>query len=225
MKKLGLMSHNWLVRYRFQRQLRAYAQHIRGHVLDLGCGERHNESFILEHADSYLGIDWSQTQHRPMMDLVADLNHPIPLPDASADTVFSVSVLEHLHNPGMLIDESFRLLRPGGALVLQVPFQWRIHEAPHDYFRFTSFGLQHLLRNAGYRDFEILPTTGFWSTWVLKLNYHSLRWLRGPRWLRIALRLSLIPFWFANQAAALLLDRNNPNPEETQGYLVIARHP
>ncbi len=139
--------------------------------------------------------------------------------------VFSVSVRGRLHTPQMLVDESFRLLRPGGALVLQVPFRWRVHEAPYDHFRFTRFGLQHLLRNAGYEDFEILPTTGFWSTWVLKLNYHSLRWLRGPRWLRIGLRRCLIPFWFANQAAAVLLDRNNPNPDETQGYLVIARHP
>lgn len=47
---------------------------------------------------------------------------------------------------------------------------------------------------------------------VLKLHYHSLRSLRGPRWLRIGLRMALIPFWFAKQAAAVLLDRNNPAP-------------
>ncbi len=223
MKKLDLLSHNWLVRYRFQRQLRAEAGHIRGHVLDLGCGERVNESFILSCADSYRGGDWAQTLHRPMMDLVADLNGPIPLPDASADTVFSVSVLEHLSNPQMLLDEAFRLLRPGGALVLQVPFQWRVHEAPYDYFRFTSYGLRYLLAKAGFAHCEVMPTTGFWSTWVLKLNYHTLRWLRGPRPLRMVVRLLLIPLWFTDQVAALVLDRNNPNPEETQGYLVIAQ--
>jgi SAM-dependent methyltransferase len=223
MKKLDLLSHNWLIRYSFQRQLRAHAHDIRGHVLDLGCGERHNESFILEHADSYLGIDWSQTLHRPMMDLVADLNGPIPLPDACADTVFSVSVLEHLCNPQMLLDESYRLLKPGGALVLQVPFQWHIHEAPYDYFRFTCYGLRHLLVKAGYLDFKILATTGFWTTWILKFNYHSLRWLPKPKWLRRAVRGTLIPLWFFDQCIALLLDRKKVDEGETQGYLVVAR--
>lgn len=222
MRKIDLLSHNWLVHYRLQKQLRTHASDIRGDVLDLGCGERVYEPFIRKLADSYLGIDWDGTLHRPMMDLVADLNCRIPLPDACADTVFSISVLEHLHNPQMLVDEAFRLLRPGGALVLQVPFQWRVHEAPYDYFRFTSYGLQHLLQEAGFGVFEVMPTTGFWSTWVLKLNYHSLRWLRGPHWLRSLGRICLMPLWLMDQVVAVVLDRKSPNPEETQGYLVVA---
>jgi SAM-dependent methyltransferase len=156
------------------------------------------------------------------MDVAADLNMARPFPNGSVDTVFSVSVLEHLWNPQMLLAESFRMLRPGGKLVLQVPFQWGVHEAPYDYFRYTSYGLQHLLRQAGFQQMEIMPTTGFWTTWVLKLNYHSLRWIRGPWWLRKCLRLAIVPFWFTTQVAALLLDKDNPNPAETQGYLVIA---
>lgn len=225
MKKVDLLSHNWLLFHRFQSQLRANSDHIRGHVVDLGCGERHYESFLLEYANTYFGVDWTNSLHCQMMDLTADLNQVIPLHDRSADTIVSISVLEHLSNPGMLISESFRLLRPGGWLILQVPFQWGIHEAPYDYFRFTQYGLRLLLSGANFEHIEIMPTTGFWTTWVLKLNYHSLRWLKGPAWWQRTKTAMIVPFWFGTQVLALILDRRKPNPEETQGYLVLAMRP
>jgi SAM-dependent methyltransferase len=222
MKPLGFATHNWLVRYAFQRQLRDVGDFVSGVVLDLGCGERHYEDFIRSHALQYYGVDWTKTLHHHRMDVVADLNQALPFLESSADTIFSVSVMEHLHNPVIFLQEVHRVLRPGGRLVLQVPFQWRVHEAPHDYFRYTLYGLRHLLSVAGFHEASISATTGFWTTWCLKLNYHSLRWMRGPALQRRLLRVLLVPFWFANQVVALALDRQKPNSEETQGYLVVA---
>src|SRR6476660_4442754 len=67
------------------------------------------------------------------------------------DVVLCTEVLEHLPEPQRAIDEIFRVLVPGGQLLLTTRFLFPIHDAPHDYFRFTKYGLRHLLRR-----FEIL---------------------------------------------------------------------
>jgi SAM-dependent methyltransferase len=66
--------------------------------------------------------------------------------DAAFAVVLCTEVLEHLPEPQKAIDEIFRVLEPGGELLLTTRFLFPIHDAPHDYFRFTKFGLRHLLR-------------------------------------------------------------------------------
>jgi SAM-dependent methyltransferase len=66
--------------------------------------------------------------------------------DASFDVVLCTEVLEHVPEPQRAIDEMFRVLKPGGRLLLTTRFLFPIHDAPHDYFRYTKYGLRHLLR-------------------------------------------------------------------------------
>ena len=66
--------------------------------------------------------------------------------DASFDVVLCTEVLEHLPEPQRAIDEVYRVLTPGGQLLLTTRFLFPIHDAPHDYFRFTKYGLRYLLR-------------------------------------------------------------------------------
>jgi len=71
--------------------------------------------------------------------------------EATFDVVLCTEMLEHVPDPQRVIDEMRRVLRPGGLLLLTTRFLFPIHDAPHDYFRFTKYGLRHLLRR-----FEIL---------------------------------------------------------------------
>lgn len=66
--------------------------------------------------------------------------------DDAFDIVLCTEVLEHLPEPQRAVDEMFRVLKPGGSLLLTTRFLFPIHDAPHDYFRFTKYGLRHLLR-------------------------------------------------------------------------------
>lgn len=109
-------------------------------------------------------------------------------------------------------------------MILQVPWQWHVHEAPHDYFRYTPYGLKYMFEKAGFVDIEITPTAGFFTMWILKMNYFSTRFIRGPKPLRWILKAVLIPVWYISQTLAPYLDKLDRNPElETSGYYVLAR--
>lgn len=201
------------------------ADRLHGTVLDLGCGSAPYRDYIAAIADRYIGVDWSASFHDVAADVIADLNSTLPFRDGAADTVFCLSVLEHLRQPEAMLREAARVLRSGGSIVLIVPFMWQVHEAPHDYYRFTRYGLEDLFGRAGFAAVEVREISGFWATWVLKFNYQSLKLIRGPRPLRAAARLALSVVWRLDQAAARALDRRWHAPEETQSYLVTAVRP
>ena len=199
--------------------------YLRGLVVDLGCGEKPYREDVVGRNCRYLGIDWPSSLHAVEPDVVTDLNQGVPLADGCADVVMSFSVLEHLHRPAMLLEESIRILKPGGHLLLQVPFQWHVHEAPIDYVRFTRHGLERLLNDAGFDSAEINADCGFWVTWILKFNYQSTRWIRGSRVSRSLARLVLVPVWWLGQWLAPILDRIDFNAAETASYTIVASKP
>ncbi len=218
-------AHNWLIKKLVNDKVREHLPELRGTVVDLGCGTRPYEADILAHAARYVGVDWNKTLHGLQADVAADVSRPLPLRAGAADGVVAFEVLEHLPEPAMMLAEAHRVLAPGGVLLLSVPFQWWVHEEPWDFYRFTRFGLAHLLGKAGFERVVIQPTSGFWSMWVLKLNYQTARLIRGPRPLRALVRLLLIPFWWLGQVLAPLLDKVWPEERETAGYFVVARKP
>lgn len=193
-----------------------------GVVLDIGCGERPFEVDLRRHADAYFGLDWSNTLHNLKADVVADANQPLPIRSEAVDQVVSFEVLEHLAEPDVMLAEACRVLKPGGGLALSMPFQWWLHEAPWDYQRFTRYGLEYHLRKAGFDAIDIQPRGGFWTMWLLKLNYQLNRLPRGPGWIRKPVRAALIPIFWINQIVAPWLDRMWPDERETAGYFVIA---
>jgi SAM-dependent methyltransferase len=196
-----------------------------GMVYDFGCGVRPFEADILQHAKCYIGIDWSNSLHGLRADIEADLNRPLPISDGVADTVVSFEVLEHLAEPETMLREAFRILHSDGRIFLSAPFQWWLHEVPWDYFRYTRYGLEHLLRKVGFVDIDVEAVSGFWSMWFLKFNYQTARLLRGPKPVQWVVRGVLTPVWWINQTIAPFLDRLWPAQEETTGYFASARKP
>jgi SAM-dependent methyltransferase len=225
MKKASKIAHNWLIVEAHNNFFLAMLPGLKGVIVDLGCGTMPYRQEILDHGCRYVGVDWPNSVHGVVPDIASDLNAAVDLPDAYADAVMSFSVLEHLHRPARMLEESWRILKPGGSLFIEVPFQWHVHEAPWDYFRFTRHGLERLLQDAGFEEIEVRENGGFWATWVLKFNYQSRRWLRGPRPVRLLIHLLLIPIWFLSQTMARWLDAVDFNPGEAPSYATVARKP
>jgi SAM-dependent methyltransferase len=215
--------YNWLIYKNYDRFLKKESNHYRGTLYDLGCGEAPYKQFFLQYAKHYIGVDWTDTIHDTKADVVADLNKPLPLESNVADTVVSLSTMEHLCEPQMMLSEAYRILKPGCYIVLQVPWQWWVHERPCDFFRYTPYGLMYMFEKAGFVDVVVEPEAGFFTMWVLKLNYFSLRFIRGPKPMRGLIKAGLLPFWYIGQTLAPLLDKLDRNwALETSGYFVIA---
>jgi SAM-dependent methyltransferase len=218
-------SHNWLIMKAVNDKVRARLPQFSGTVLDFGCGIRPFEQDILQFADEYIGVDWTNTLHGLHADIAADLNKPLPVASECVDHVVSFEVMEHLREPQVMLAEAFRVLRAGGAITVSTPFQWWVHEAPWDYYRYTCYGHRYLFDKAGFIDIDVQPTTGFWSMWLLKLNYQTFRLVKGARWRRRLTRAVFIPFWWLNQNLGRWIDSHWLDANETAGYFVTARKP
>lgn len=217
-------AHNWLIYDNGDKWLLEYSKYYKGVLVDLGCGTAPYKEFFLQYVEKYVGVDWANTFHNFKADVVSNLNEKIELSDEYADSMVSFSVLEHLCEPQVFLNESYRVLKDGGVLVLGVPWMWHVHEAPYDYFRYTPYGLKYMFEKAGYGDIYVQPTSGFFTMWFLKMNYFTLRWIHGSAFRRIITKGILIPFWYLVQKIAPWLDSLHRGWSlESAGYYVIAK--
>lgn len=123
---------------------RLIPRHARGDLLDLGCGQVPLYSAYVSHVQSVTCVDWPGSPHDVShADILCDVNEPLPIESDSFDTVVCSDVLEHLHSPTVALSEMSRVLRPGGKILLSVPFLYGLHEQPHDYHRYTRFAIQN----------------------------------------------------------------------------------
>jgi SAM-dependent methyltransferase len=215
---------NWLAYDNGDKWLLEYSKYYKGILVDLGCGEAPYKEFFLQYADKYIGVDWTNTLHNSKADIVSNLNEKIELPDQYADTIISLSVMEHLCEPQIFLNESYRILKDGGMIVLSVPWMWWIHEAPYDYFRYTPYGLKYMFEKAGFKDIHVQPVSGFFTMWFLKMNYFSESWIRGSKIRQGVTRALLTPIWYLVQKLAPWLDSLHRGWSlESVGFFVVAK--
>jgi len=89
----------------------------------------------------YIGADMSSGLG---VDVVLNL-HNIDLPSESVGTVISCDTFEHVEYPRKALSELYRILKPGGILIISSVMLYNIHAAPNDYWRFTPEGFKSLL--------------------------------------------------------------------------------
>jgi SAM-dependent methyltransferase len=116
-------------------------------ILDYGCADVPYRHFFPPAAD-YVGADLPGNPHATL-ELNADAT--VPAPDGSFDAVISTQVLEHVTDPALYLAESFRVLRPGGRMLLSTHGIFIYHPDPIDHWRWTCAGLRHVVEDAGFR--------------------------------------------------------------------------
>ncbi len=148
-------------------------------VLDAGAGEGRYHRF-LDHTQ-YIAVDFGEGDSAwdySSLESIADLHH-LPFEDAAFDGVTCTQVLEHVRYPDRVIHELARTLKPGGHLFLSAPQGWHQHQKPHDYFRFTSFVLDAMFREASLQPVYIRPMGGYF--WALSYELQMMHyWLFPP---------------------------------------------
>ena len=222
-KELGQTRH-WpyfspAIYCQYRVMLPAAQRHAHGDLIDLGCGDMPYRSALMSQVSAYDGLDLF-----PRSDQVryaSDLEAMTVIPDQSYDTALMIEALEHVPHPWLALAETWRILKPGGTLILSVPHLSRLHDEPHDYFRYTKHGLRRLLEDSGFEIIDLIKKGGIFSflghqvsTLILTLSWGIpvLRWVVFflNRWL-ITHPCFILDQW---------LDRGGLSP---LGYVAVAR--
>jgi SAM-dependent methyltransferase len=189
-------------------------------VLDAGAGEGQYAGYFAR--QRYCGVDlavgdagWDYSK----LDAVADLT-ALPFGDGVFDAALNIVTIEHLREPGRALAEMARTLKPGGRLLVAAPHEWEVHQAPHDYFRYTRYGLEYLLERAGLEAVEIRPAGGYFRLLARRLLNGLQFFTGGIRWLGfVPAAILLVP-----PAVILpLLDGLDRERNFTVGYLCWAK--
>jgi SAM-dependent methyltransferase len=134
------------------RDLKIELADAHGDVLDVGAGAQPYRP-LLPRGARYRAIDVAiagEAFGYELPDTEYFEGDRWPVDDASVDLVLATETLEHVPEPLAFLVEARRVLRPGGRIVLTVPFAARWHYIPHDYWRYTPSSLSVLLKEAGF---------------------------------------------------------------------------
>lgn len=135
-------------------------------LLDVGCGSGALLGLMKKRGYRVMGVDFSSeaaavAQDENGVQVVVGSLHDAALPEASFDIVTLFHVMEHVTNPRDILQEVVRILRPGAAVVLQVPnidsWQFRIFGAkwygldiPRHVIDYSSDAILRLLSETGF---------------------------------------------------------------------------
>ena len=121
-----------------------------GKVLDVGCGKKPYQHLFEKSEYIGLEIDSEHSHQHSKADYFYSGNR-FPFESDTFTAVVCNQVLEHIFEPSTFLSEINRCLQSGGHLLISVPFVWDEHEIPHDFARYSSFGLEYLLVQAGFK--------------------------------------------------------------------------
>jgi SAM-dependent methyltransferase len=189
-------------------------------VLDAGSGEgQYRHHFARQR---YCGVDlavgdaaWDYSRVDALADLAA-----LPFRSGTFDAAIHIVTIEHLKEPACALAEIGRTLAKGGTLLIAAPHEWEVHQAPHDYFRYTRYGLAYLLEKAGFEVREMRAAGGYFRLLARRLLNGLQFFTGGVRWLLfLPAAILLVP-----PALLLpLLDALDRDRNFTLGYLCTAR--
>jgi SAM-dependent methyltransferase len=218
------------------RDLRRELAGFSGRLLDVGCGNSPFRHLLNPAATQYQGVDVAAAAdfgyRNP--DTVYYDGHVLPFADASFEAVLCTEVLEHIPDPTETLREIHRVLKPGGKLLLTIPWSARFHYQPFDYHRYTPSMLQELF--AAYSPAVVTPRGTDLSSIASKVvvayarNLLGLKPARAIDWLLWPVRLFVAIAAAPVLMLALFLGHGGiqwglGSNDDPLGYTVIARKP
>ena len=222
--RYAVWKFNWLANHKIVAALERVREHARGELLDVGCGSKPFAPLFAGRVRRYWGTDLAGSRYlgeaRPDAFATAEAQ---PFRDETFDTVLGLSMLTYLPEPLRMLTEARRVLKPGGALILEFTQMVPLHDEPHDYFRFTRYGAEWLLRQAGLEPVALVPVGGLWARVGLSTIAGLNRLNRGPT--RVLTEIPVRVLYIVLQLGFELLDRMFFDPREVLAHIVVARRP
>lgn len=223
---LARLKRTWLdpfhiVHSTLERGLARHRSAVRGRVLDIGCGTKPYQRLFPD-AAPYFGTETNRTFTPGSKADVTAFGEALPFRTGAFDAVLCTEVLEHVPEPAAFLAEVYRVIAPGGALLLTTPQTWGLHEEPYDFYRYTKYGLHYLFGKTGFEVVDVAPTTGTLGTVGQRLSSFFYYRLGGRiRWLK--------PFAVVVCAGIQLVfaaaDRLAGRQGDTINWIVLGRKP
>lgn len=185
-------------------------------LADFGCGDMPYREVIEPMIGKYLGIDLDLN---PLAEHHIDFDSKTTLPDSYADLVLSNQVLEHVDSPSGYLQEAYRILKPGGSMIISTHGYWFYHPTPNDYWRWTSAGLRRTIEADGFKISSFhgilgLPASG------LQLFQDGI-YIKLPKFLRPLFAMMM-------QCLIILFDKISSQEQRNRDgaiYLIVAQKP
>ena len=119
--------------------------------------------------------------------------------------------------------EAARVLKAGGVLLLTTPQTWGLHLEPHDFYRYTRYGLRYLAEKSGLEVIEVMPTCGLWATLAQRLADTVIYTyaVGRSRWVIELLSLLLAPLLMMGYGADRLFGKRG----DTLDHVMVVRKP
>ena len=216
-----LTSYLFIQKRLYRRTIKPYCKRLGGRLLDVGCGRKPYKNLIP--FDMYVGMEYTASR---APDIVGDARK-IPFRSEIFDSILCTEVLEHMNEPKQVIQEINRVLKLHGKLLLSAPMSWNLHYEPHDYYRFTKYGLVYLLEKHGFQILAIERVGGAFSLAGARItNAFSSFWHQKLLWISNKLRFVLIqllvriPLSIGFYALARIFDRIDPT--DAINWIVLA---
>ena len=222
--RLRPWHHQWLAGTPLYAVLRPLLATLRGDVLDVGCGAKPYRDWV-PGARRYVGLDVFAGDD---VDRLIVPGERWPVDDGEFDAVLCTQVLEHVADLHHTVGELVRVVRPGGDVVVTVPFIFGEHNAPDDDRRLSRHGVRRVLEDHGLELVKVEPHGAIGST----LGAIALGWTfdalpRGRR--GRLLTAAALPLWsllcLAVNLAGAALDRIDRTGMYYGNLLVHARRP
>jgi SAM-dependent methyltransferase len=205
-------SHHYIVLSHLYRWLRERALPVtQGVMLDYGCGGQPYRALFTSRIARYIGADVAAAAGISL-DIECAPDSQLPLEECSIDTILANQTLEHVPDPDFYLAECSRLLRTDGILIITAPMQWRHHEVPYDYLRFTRFGLTRLLERHGFNIRDLTPSGGVYALMGQIFLNHLVE--RGIQRKFVFKQINRLALW---------LDDRFPDQEDTINWMCIAQ--
>ncbi|MGB1077479.1 MAG: class I SAM-dependent methyltransferase [Bdellovibrionales bacterium] len=183
-------------------------------IVNIGAGGWAFEQIkTIENAD-IVQVDIDEERNPDIVASVCDMKM---FDDNSVDAIFMIEVLEHVDEPWNAIPELHRILKPGGKLILSTPLMFPLHDEPYDYYRYTKYGLQHLLKQ--FDQVNIRERNSYVnSIYVLfgRMIYTTNKKMKPLGFVTFLLMLLLLPIFF-------VISRLYKNHQSTTGYFTTAQ--
>lgn len=177
-------------------------------VLDYGCADKPYRNFFPDDC-RYEGADLpgnEAAEHKLLPDGSLDVA------DGVFDTVFSTQVLEHVADPALYLSEAYRVLKPGGYLLLSTHGFMFWHNDPVDYWRWTGEGLEYQLQNSG---FEVKKLDG-----ILGMAAVGIQFFQDATFIHLPRRMRRLYCWMM-QAFVRWADRIDSTESKRRNAMVF----